>query len=558
MNLLIITSYYLLILISITGYGLILNRLFNLNLSFKEFPLIGIIGLIFLTFISFATNIVVAHNFEHNISILSIGIIYLLLFKNSFFLKEIYKNKKIFLQLFLVIIFFSIINSMGKTHDDFDWYHLPYTLNLSQNKLQIGLGHFNHGFRTHSSLFYTNSLFYLPFIKNYSFNFAQSYLFFFTAFYFYQKSMDTKLNKLLNIYSILSLGFILIFFYRLAEHGTDRSGQILVLLLTFMILKFLLKSKEKFYSEYQIFLIILTFIISLKSYFVIFGIFLIPLIYLNIKDFIFIKKILNVRLLIFLFIFIIFNYGTQFLNSGCILYPISYTCYENFIWSFKIQHVKEMNVWYELWSKAGANPNWRTEDVQLYLSNFNWIPNWIENYFFNKFSDFLLGLFVLVLTIFLFVQKKNSYSNTKRKMNIIYLLFLFIILLILWFIKFPQLRYGGFIIVANIIFLSFCFYISNVSFNNKIYKSLKILSLVIILIFSGRNIDRLNKENNLYGYNIISNAFYNVENKKFYTKTLNDNIQINISEGSCWAIPQPCTHRSFKAKKINNYIFYYE
>ena len=75
MNLLIITSYYLLILISITGYGLIFNRLFNLNLSFKKFPLIGIIGLIFLTFISFATNIIVAHNFEHNITILFVGII---------------------------------------------------------------------------------------------------------------------------------------------------------------------------------------------------------------------------------------------------------------------------------------------------------------------------------------------------------------------------------------------------------------------------------------------------------------------------------------------------
>lgn len=558
MNLLIITSYYLLILISITGYGLIFNRLFNLNLSFKEFPLIGIIGLIFLTFISFATNIIVAHNFEHNITILFVGIIYFLLFENYFFLKKIYKNKKIFFQLFSIIIFFSIINSMGKTHDDFGWYHLPYTLNLSQNKLQIGLGHFNHGFRTHSSLFYTNSIFYLPLIKNYSFNFAQSYLFFFTAFYFYQKSMEIRLNKLLNIYSILSLGFILIFFYRLAEHGTDRSGQILVLLLTFIVLKFLLNSKEKSYSEYQIFLIILTYVISLKSYFVIFGILLIPLIFLNIKDIIFLKKILNVRLLLFLSLFIIFNYGTQFLNSGCILYPISFTCYDKFIWSFKIQHVKDMNLWYELWSKAGANPNWRTEDFQLYVSNFNWILNWIENYFFNKFSDFLLGLFILVLIVFLFIKKKISHFVPKRKMNLTYLLFLFIILLVVWFIKFPQLRYGGFIIVANIIFLSFCFYVSNKSFSSKIYKSLKILSLIIILIFSGRNIDRLIKENKLYGYDIISNAFYNVENNKFNTKTLNDDIQINISEGSCWVIPQPCTHRSFKAKKINNYIFYYE
>ena len=40
---------------------------------------------------------------------------------------------------------------MAKTHDDFGWYHLPYTLNLSQSKFQFGLGHFNHGFKTTSS-----------------------------------------------------------------------------------------------------------------------------------------------------------------------------------------------------------------------------------------------------------------------------------------------------------------------------------------------------------------------------------------------------------------------
>ena len=30
---------------------------------------------------------------------------------------------------------------------------------------------------------------------------------------------------------------------------------------------------------------------------------------------------------------------------------------------------------------AGANPSFVIEDRAEYLSNFNWIPNWIENYF---------------------------------------------------------------------------------------------------------------------------------------------------------------------------------
>ena len=60
---------------------------------------------------------------------------------------------------------------------------------------------------------------------------------------------------------------------------------------------------------------------------------------------------------------------------------------------------------------------------------------------------------------------------------------------------------------------------------------MKILSLIIIVIFSIRNIDRLKNEYKLYGYNIFSNAFYYVKSEKFYTETLNDNIKINISEG---------------------------
>ena len=112
--------------------------------------------------------------------------------------------------------------------------------------------------------------------------------------------------------------------------------------------------------------------------------------------------------------------------------------------------------------------------------------------------------------------------------------------------------------MANIIFISFCYFISSKRLSNKIYKSIKIISLIIIIVFSFRNIDRLKNEHKLYGYNIITNSFYKVESKKFYTKTLNENIKINISEGSCWITPQPCTHRNFKAKKKGNYIIYYE
>ena len=45
---------------------------------------------------------------------------------------------------------------------------------------------------------------------------------------------------------------------------------------------------------------------------------------------------------------------TNIFNTGCLVYPIYFTCIENFSWSIPIDQVKQMNNWYELWSKAGA------------------------------------------------------------------------------------------------------------------------------------------------------------------------------------------------------------
>ena len=54
---------------------------------------------------------------------------------------------------------------ISKNHDDFPYYHFVYTYNLTQFDLNIGIGQFNHGFRTPSSIFYINSLFFLYYLS---------------------------------------------------------------------------------------------------------------------------------------------------------------------------------------------------------------------------------------------------------------------------------------------------------------------------------------------------------------------------------------------------------
>ena len=80
------------------------------------------------------------------------------------------------------------------------------------------------------------------------------------------------------------------------------------------------------------------------------------------------------------------------------------------------------------------------------------------------------------------------------------------------------------------------------------------------MIYSGRNIDRLLNEKYVYEYNIFGNTFFKIENYDYNTKKLDENLYLNIvQKGSCWNIPQPCTHRSsVKGRKWKNYIVYYE
>ena len=88
-----------------------------------------------------------------------------------------------------------------------------------------------------------------------------------------------------------------------------------------------------------------------------------------------------------------------------------FTCFENFSWSISKLEVNEVNNWYELWSKAGAGPNHRLNNPLEYISYFNWVNNWIDKYFFNKVSDFLLGLLLLVvIVIIIFYSKKREFN----------------------------------------------------------------------------------------------------------------------------------------------------
>ena len=113
--------------------------------------------------------------------------------------------------LFLIVFLFWIGVYVFKTHDDFPYYHLTYTLNLSENSFIVGTGNFSHGFRTFSSLFYYHSLLYLPLIKYYLFFIGPFFILIFTNFIIISEiKRKIELNNINFVYFFIAF----IYFYK--------------------------------------------------------------------------------------------------------------------------------------------------------------------------------------------------------------------------------------------------------------------------------------------------------------------------------------------------------
>ena len=270
-ELLILFLFYFLILYSIIGYGKILT-LFNSNYQASSFD--GLLGIALLILISYSTNIFFAHTFLHNSLIIFFG---LLIFIYDFiknFSKRILEHRDV--TIIFVIIFIAIL--MYKNHDDFYYYHFSYTLMLTNFDKIFGLGNLGHGYRTASSIFYLNSLFYLPIIKYYLMNSGAAYILGFSNYIFFKNIRNLIKNNNFNhilFLSILSLVYINTIFTRIAEHGTDRSALILVFVMSVFYLESInFKKSELNYNNFNNFYsklaLLFAIIISLKSFYIIY------------------------------------------------------------------------------------------------------------------------------------------------------------------------------------------------------------------------------------------------------------------------------------------------
>jgi hypothetical protein len=534
--------FYTIFIFSSIGYGSILTSKIN-KIHICELGFIGLSGIFFLTIISYLTNFVFKHGYVHNSIIVILG-----LFSFFYFIKKnFFKIKSEFFLLILIFFILFIAILLTKNHDDFFYYHFQYTFSLIEFKKIIGIGLLEHGYRTPSSIFYLNSLFYLPGIGLKFINGGAILVMGFCNLYLLHKIiLKLKSGTFDFIFYLLLLSFTFIntLFYRISEHGTDRSALILIFIFCCIYLESINYNqkllKQNLFKDFNKLIVILSLIVSFKSFYIIYSI-LIFFWIIELKEYCLNRKFFKEILLknyftYFSFFLVFFTIFTMFLNTGCFIYPASFTCLDSFEWSINVTEVTKMKEWYELWSKAGANPNYRVQDASHYLSNFNWVWNWFNDYFFNKISDFLFALSIILMVFFFtFRAKKIPNYNNKNKFLLLY--FLLLLFFFEWFINHPALRYGGYSIIALMLFIPFSNYLSTFFQNKNVMKTkINFILLLTITIFLAKNIDRIFNEYKKYNYNPLVNPYFHIIDDAYQVDKLLKKIEEKYNYSSQYLI----------------------
>ena len=557
MNYLLIYFSALLITFSIIGHGFILSRLVNKELLKFNVGYIGLVGLLSLVIISYVTIFFVKHGFIHNLILHSVGLV-----SFFFYIKKRETNSDIFKLLILFSILFCGLLII-RNHDDFNYYHFTYSLGLTENKIFFGLGNFQHGYKHHSSIFFLNSIIYLPFIKFYLFHSISWITLVFVNFiildFILNKKKIEKFNFKLVFYLITFL-FINFKFYRIGGHGTDISGQLILFILLPLIYSSL--KKDNFKTNLDLIILLISYIVTLKAFFILNFIFLFAFFAFHQIKKIF-RYILNSKAILTSFITLSLLTSINITYTGCAIYPIKQSCFfKELSWTLKKNDVEHLSQWYEIWAKAGAGPNYGVENPEIYIEKLNWVSNWYGKYFEYKGLETIGGiLFLLLLLIIIFYSKNKKIPNQINKKIILILYFLSFILFFEWFYNRPSLRYGGYYLLCFMFFIPFSYYLSNKKFKFKrLNKSIISLILLSFLLFNFKNITRISDEIKMVKENKF--PFFYAPTQQYEMIQLDSSTRVYIpgkKYNGCWVIKTPCVAGvdHIKVKKKFGYTIFF-
>ena len=324
-------------------------------------------------------------------------LIFVIIFIFGFF--YIFKNKFV-LKFFYAALLIATLSTLIVTLDnvyrpDANLYHLPYTKILNDNKIIFGVSNLHFRFGHTSILQYLNAIFNNLIFNENGIILPSAIIFSAIVLYFYDEIIKNYFNnKIYVFYVFLALTYILYGYNRYSEFGNDVTGHLIFLLTCSFFLKKKINNSLS-PDEISRILVLSIFCFTLKPTLIL--ILLMPLYYY----FFFYRKYFLINTIsIFSLFFIIIWFAKNIIISGCLIYPIEITCFDqlpwfssdiNFDFAPKIQSLEN-----EAWTKGW--PDYHGEQItqQYYVKKFFWLKTWFLGHgllIIKKISIFIIFSF---------------------------------------------------------------------------------------------------------------------------------------------------------------------
>ena len=279
--------------------------------------------------------------------------------------------------------------------------------------------------------------------------------------------------------------------------------------------------------------------------------------------------------------FVLFFLITWFIKnvttSGCLIYPVEITCFDQLPWySSDINYpvnAKMQSLDNEAWTKGWPDYKGETVTQEQYIKKFFWLETWVHGHGFLIIKK--LSIFIFFIIALLFCLKKipmkiantNHLNDLKIQQKLLFLLTLSFFGILLWFLRFPVFRYGSSYLVIFLISIAclIAIILKLENKNNKIfYNYLKIFLILFFLFFGLKHFIRIYKNYEKKYTNFPWPQFHSSKQTDGIFKS--DIIEINNltyymlrSVDGCGYSKSPCTPYELKniiLFKTNGYQFY--
>ena len=528
--------------LSLNGYGKIIALKYEKNFL-EEFFLGFMVVAFIVTFVHFFFKI----SFYIAVGLLFIGLI-LFLINHKSSLTKLYKSNLLYLIIFLILL---PIYISQKYHEDFGYYHLPYVITMTEEKIIFGLANSNSAYVHNSIWLNTISLFSLP-KNNFNFLTLPSYLIY-NLFIIFSLKNILKFNdqKISNYFLIICVFYLILKFTRISEYGNDLPAIIFSILTIFYFLRY--SETKKNQNKFIYFFCCFSFaIFSILIKFSCIPIFLLP-IYLYLKNFNFLKKEIFKLNYFFLYLVALIFFIQQFIYTGCFIFPSTISCLDVSWFNNGFIDIKRS---LELVNKSYSIAR-NIFSPQEYLNNFTWFPYWLSR----NYTEILEHIITMLLpVIIMFLLSKKPKKN--KKIDIIFFdKYIFVIFILLgftfWLTFSPVYRFGVIYFISLIFFTTYFFY------KTRIISKKPLIYLFLLALFFNqtKNILRISNQENIFlGIKKINNTFFEYTiSKNDYILVLGPDSKNNKKNGwqgiLCWDISFLCSYNEINVRKINNYLF---